>query len=125
MSTAMIHSASTQRLAEESKGDLIRKVMNMRASAARHKETVKKAGQSLFNNVTAAAGGAAAGILAAKFPLVPKTNVPSDLALGAGIALLCALDVFDGADPYINSFSNGLIGAGVKDIVQKALSESK
>jgi hypothetical protein len=56
-------------------------------------------------------------------PLIPKTNVPSDIALGGLICVLCAVDVFDGADQFLNDYAKGLIGAGIKDVTVKLINK--
>ncbi len=121
MSTAIATQNLHQKLAEKPKGALVQEVLRIRNGFAKKKAEIKHAGQMTFGAIVAAAGGAAAGVLAAKLPTIPNTNIPSDAALGVTITVLCALDVFDGADPYINDFAKGLIGAGTKDFVLKMI----
>lgn len=121
MATGIQHRSLESKLAAAPKSTLVHKVMRVNQAIARKKQEIKHAGQMTFGAVVAAAGGAAAGVLGAKMPVIPNTNIPSDAALGGLITVLCALDVFDGADPYINDFAKGLIGAGTKDFVMKMI----
>lgn len=122
MSSA-IAPVAAQRLNEKPKSELVQSLMRMRATARAHKETAKKAGLTLFGGVVAGAGGATAGFLATKMPVIPRTQVPSDLALGGAICALCAVDVFDGADQFLSDYAKGLIGAGMKDVTIKLLNK--
>lgn len=115
--------ALAQRLSHEPKQDLINKVVRFKQSVLRQKEAAKHAGNMVISGVLASAGGATAGVLAVKMPVIPKTNAPTDLVLGGALGVAAALGIFDDLDPHINSYANGLIGAGMARLTAQALSK--
>jgi len=117
MSTAL---ATVQ---EKPKSELVQQVMRYRNSLAKAREHTRRAGHVAVGQVCAAAGGATAGALAAKLPVIPKTNIPTDAALGVALGLGVALDMFDGANDYVNAFAMGLLGAAAARETQKFLAK--
>lgn len=116
MSTALV-----QRLQTEPKGELVNKLVRFKQAAIRQKENAKHAGRIMISGVLAGAGGAAAGVCAVKMPFLPKTQAPTDLVLGGALGTMAALGIFDDLDEHVNSFANGLIGAGMARVTADAL----
>lgn len=113
--------ALAQRLAHEPKGNLVNQLVRFKSSVAKHKEQAKHAVKLMLSSTLAAGGGATAGVLAVKMPLVPKTNIPTDIALGTALGLAAAAGLLDDLDEHANSFANGLIGAGMARVVAQAM----
>ena len=106
---------------EMPKSQLAQALIRARALQKAAREHTKQMGRAMVSQVLAGAGGATAGFLAVKMPLVPRTKVPTDLALGTALALGSALDMFDGANDYVQAYAMGLIGAGTARETQKML----
>ena len=87
----------------------------------RHKEKAKHAGTTILQGVLASAGGASAGVLAVKFPHLPKTKVRTDLAVGMVIGGVCAMGLLDETSAFGAAFAQGLLGYGVGDVTKTAL----
>lgn len=103
------------------KSELVHQIQRARATIRSMRETSKHVGKVMVAQVCAAAGGATAGFLAVKLPVLPKTNIPTDLALGTAIGLGAALDMFDTANDYANAYAMGLLAAGAARETQKML----
>jgi hypothetical protein len=87
----------------------------------KHKETAKHAGATMIDGVAAGAGGGTAGLLAVKFPHLPKTKIRTDLVVGAAIGAAVAVGFFDELGRHVGAFAHGLIGYGTGDAVKQAL----
>lgn len=72
-------------------------------------------------SVVTVAGGAASGVLAAKMPVLPGTNVPSDLALGIGCVGLAMMGAGGKNNEHLCSFGSGLLAVKAAKEVEKAL----
>ena len=120
-------SANIETLKNESKGDLVQMVSRMRSAAARHrvKERAKHGAKMLVGSTLAGVGGGVAAFLQVKFPNVPKTNIPSDLALGSALSAAAAINLFDGVDEQVNDFAKGLIGAGAAAMLRPIIAGHK
>lgn len=94
---------------EHSKTDLATKWKNAENKLKSIRESTKHAAKLGTHGVLTAAGGVAAGVLQVKMPMIPGTNIPSDLAIGAGCVLASMLDLADGYDDQLNSFGSGLL----------------
>ena len=73
-------------------------------------------------SVVTVAGGAAAGVLAAKLPTLPGTQVPSDLALGIGCVGLAMMGAGGRNNEHLASFGSGLLAVKAYVETKKALS---
>jgi hypothetical protein len=94
---------------EHSKTDLASKWQSAERKLKSIRESTKHAAKLGTHGVLTAAGGVAAGVLQVKMPVLPGTNIPSDLAIGAGCVLASMLDLADGYDEQLNSFGSGLL----------------
>jgi hypothetical protein len=108
-------------LAEKSKTDLMKHVMSIKSGLTRHKEKAKHAGTTILQGVLASAGGASGGVLAIKFPHLPKTKIRTDLAIGGAIGVICAMGMLDESSAFGAAFAQGLLGYGVGDMTKTAL----
>lgn len=106
---------------EMPKSQLAQALVRARALQKAAREHTKQMGRVMVAQVLAGAGGATAGFLAVKFPLIPRTQIPTDVALGAALGLGAALDMFDGANDYVGAFAMGLVGAAAARETQKLL----
>jgi hypothetical protein len=116
-------SSAIQVASDTPKSELVQQLVRARATLRSAREATKQAGKIAVAQVLAAAGGATAGAFAVKLPLIPKTQVPTDLAVGSALALGCALDMFDSANDYVSAFAMGMLGAGAARETQKILSK--
>lgn len=101
----------SEAVSELSKTALARRYESMRASLRRVREETKTAARLATGGVLAAAGGGAAGYMSvqANLQTVPGTEIPLAPAIGAGLLLGCALDMFDGANDNVASFAGGML----------------
>lgn len=95
--------------AEHSKHDLAAKWKAAETKLKSIKEHTKHAAKLGTHGVLTAAGGVAAGVLQVKMPVIPGTNIPSDVAIGAGCVLAAMLDLADGFDDQLNAFGSGML----------------
>jgi len=116
MSTALAH------VSEMPKNQLAASLVRARASLAQARVHGKRMGRVAVSQVCAAGGGAVAGVLAVKMPFIPRTQVPTDAAVGAALALGVALDLFDGANDYVSALAMGMLGAAAARETQKIIS---
>lgn len=110
-------------LQEAPKSELIQKVMQLKGLATKHrvKERAMHGAKMGLSSLTAGAGGAAAGLVAAFNPHIPKTKLRWD-ALGAGaIGLASVFGLFGSADRYMNSLANGALGFAAGDVVRNVV----
>jgi hypothetical protein len=114
--------ANAVALRDMSKDELVKHAVRWSSQLKSMKAEIAHGGKIVAHTGLAALGGAAAGVLAVKMPKVPfLPHVDTDIALGAGLSLLAAMDLFDGADEWLNSLASGLIAAGVARETQAAL----
>ena len=73
------------------------------------------------NSVLMAGGGAASGVLRAKMPKIPGTELPSDGVVGAVLIGLAVADVAGEYSDEVASFGGGMVAARVATIVEGAL----
>lgn len=72
-------------------------------------------------SVVTVAGGAAAGVCAAKFPVIPGLNVPTDLAVGIGCVGLAMMGAGGRNNEHLASFGSGILAVKAAREVEKAL----
>ncbi len=110
-------------LQEAGKGELIEKVMRLKKSLTNVniKEKAMHGAKMGLGSVVAAAGGAAAGAVAAFNPHIPKTKLRWDLLAAGAVAGATVFGLFGSADRYMNSLANGAIGFGTGDMVRNAI----
>jgi hypothetical protein len=115
--------ATAQELALEPKGEIIQKFVKLRQSMAKHrvKERAKHGANVLVGAALAGVGGVVSGGLSHKMPVIPKTQVRTDLALGGALSLAAAANLFDGVDTQVNDIAKGLIGAGLSRMTESFL----
>lgn len=68
-----------------------------------------------------AAGGAGAGFLRVKFPKIPGTDIPSDVAVGTGLILAATLDLGGDMSDEMLAIGGGMLAAGAADYTEKQL----
>jgi hypothetical protein len=74
----------------------------------------------LIGGALAATGGGIAGALQSKLPLIPKTKVSTDLALGGVVLGLLAADIFGSElEGHVSDIAKGLVGAGTAPYSKK------
>lgn len=73
------------------------------------------------NSVLMAGGGAAAGVLRAKMPNIPGTELPSDGLIGALLIGAAMADIAGEYSDEVASFGGGMVAPRVATIVETAL----
>lgn len=104
--------ANSLALSEHSKGDLAAKWHRAEKTLKNMREQTKHAAKLGTHGIMTAAGGVAAGVLQVKMPMIPGTNIPSDIAIGSACVLAAMLDLADGFDEQLNAFGSGLLAVG-------------
>jgi sugar (pentulose or hexulose) kinase len=87
----------------------------------RVKDEAKRVTEVGVSSVVTVAGGVASGALAAKLPLVPGTQVPSDIAVGAGCVLLAMMGAGGKNNEHLASFGSGMLAVRAAKETEKAL----
>lgn len=75
----------------------------------RVKQEAERVADVGVSSVITVAGGAASGVLAAKLPKIPGTEIPSDVAIGAGCILGAMLGVGGKNNDHLASFGSGML----------------
>lgn len=79
-------------------------------------ESYREAGLAIAERGTNAAlsvaGGAGAAFAAVYMPVIPTTQVPTDLAIGGLVTALGVFDVLGGMAEQATSFGSGLLAVG-------------
>jgi hypothetical protein len=96
-------------------------VSRLSAQMQRVKEESKRVTEVGVSSVVTVAGGAAAGALAAKMPTVPGSQVPSDIALGAGCVMLAMIGAGGKNNEHLASFGAGVLAVRAAKETEKAL----
>lgn len=96
-------------------------VTRLHGAINRYKEDARRVTDVGVSTVVTVAGGAAAGVCAAKFPVIPGTQVPTDVALG-GTAILFAMMGSGGKNnEHLADFGAGILAVRAAKEVEKAL----
>lgn len=114
---------STVAIEQASKTELVHGFKAMKGRLARYKEHAERAAGVTMNALATTAGGAVAGVLAVKLPVVPNTNVPSDMALGIVCVGLSIADMGGKYNEQLNNFGGGLLAVAAAREVSKALTK--
>lgn len=94
------------------------RIQNQLQNVKREAQRVTEVG---VTSVVTVAGGAAAGVCAAKMPVLPGTNVPTDLALGIGCVGLAMMGAGGRNNEHLASFGSGILAVKAAKEVEKAL----
>jgi len=116
-----MHHPGVRALADKSKHDLMRHVMNIKNGLAKHKQNAKHVGKTVIGAVLSSAGGATAGALSLKLPTLPKTKVRTDLVLGGVIAGAVAAGVLEELSDQAGAFAQGMLGFATGDMTRQQL----
>jgi hypothetical protein len=84
-------------------------ISRYRNQIQRVKQEAERVADVGVSSVVTVAGGAAAGVLAAKMAKVPGTEIPSDVALGAACILGAMLGVGGKNNDHLASFGSGVL----------------
>jgi hypothetical protein len=96
----------------------LEKVNRLKAQLQNIKEEAKQAAKIGVSSTLVVGGGAAAGLLAAKMPYLPRTTVPTAGAVGSGLILLAMSGVLDE-----HADNAAMVGAGMLAAVAARESE--
>lgn len=89
----------------------IEKLKRVQSQLANMKDEAKRAAKIGVGSTLVVGGGAAAGVLAAKMPYLPRTTVPTAGALGSGLILLSMSGVLDEHSDEVAMVGAGMLAA--------------
>ena len=78
---------------------------------ASNKEKAKAAARIVNTSMLTVAGGAAAGAIEAKMPYVPKTTVPTPVAIGGVLVLAGMTGLLEEQSDVATAFGSGMLAA--------------
>lgn len=107
-------SSSTTSLTRRSIERLQSRIQNMKKEA-------KEAARQTKNSAMTVMGGATAGMLAAKYPTIGDSEVPTAAALGVALVGLSVTGMLDEYGDEMNGLGSGMLAAVAAAEVQKAI----
>lgn len=110
-------------MAETSMTKMKHQLERAKAALTNVKEDVERASIMGTNSLVTIAGGAAAGVLAAKMDKVPGTEIDSTLALGTVLCGMALVGAGGKMGDQLNAFGSGLLAVEAFKATQKALAE--
>jgi hypothetical protein len=93
-------------------------IANLRARWREEGQRMTRVG---VNGTLAVGGGATAGLLRSKFPVIPGTEVPTDAVLGGVALVAAATDLVGEYGDELSAFGGGLLAARACTVVENAL----
>jgi hypothetical protein len=96
-------------------------VERLKSRMANMKKEAKEAARQTRNSAMTVVGGAAAGALAAKYPTIGDTEVPTAAALGVALVGLSVTGMLDEYGDEMNGLGSGMLAAVAAQEVQKAI----
>ena len=87
----------------------IEKIERLTSQIKNLKVAGAKAARIGTNGVLTGGGGAVAGFVHAKLPKVPNTNLDTAGAVGVGLLIAAAGDVFDNYSEHVGAFAGGML----------------
>lgn len=100
------------------------RLQRLRSQLANVKESAQAVTRLGTDSLVVVAGGAAAGALAAKMPLLPGTQIPTAGAVGAGIIALAMSGVMEDQADRAALFGAGILAAMAARETEKILTAS-
>jgi hypothetical protein len=97
------------------------KLQRLRSQLSNVKESAQAVARLGTDSLVVVAGGAAAGALAAKMPLIPNTQIPTVGAVGSAIVALAMSGVMDDQADRAALFGAGMLAAMAARETEKIL----
>ena len=114
---------SSVAIEQASKSELVHGYKALKGRMAKYKEHAERAAGVTMNALASTAGGALAGALNVKFPVIPNTNVPTDMAAGIVCVGLALADMGGKYNEPLNNFGSGLLAVAAAREVSKMLNK--
>lgn len=100
----------------------LEKYNRLKTTLAHYKDDAKKAAKLGIQSTLVVGGGAAAGVLQAKMPFLPRTAVPTAGAVGSGMIALAMAGVLDEHADNVALVGAGMLAAIAARETEKLLS---
>lgn len=99
------------------------KVARLETSLKNIKAKGREVARQGTSSVMTVAGGVAAGVLAAKLPLIPNTNLPSDAVVGTALVGLGLAGMAGEFDDQVIATGSGMLAVAAARETQKAMAK--